>query len=155
MTLAPRLSVTTSPTVTWSLVAGLYTFVCGTATAFALSDLLMLLASVIGLPTPWALVAFACPTLVVGPVVWWTLVERRGSHTYLLGGTFGLLTALLTGLLWTGRFVQVWGVELAVVPAVSLLVGIVLGVAALAGVLTGLPMMYARRRLADGVERPT
>lgn len=136
------------PSVRWSAVAGLYLFVCGTATALLLADVLALLAEVIGLPMALWMVVLASPALVVGAVAWWAVVERRGSYSYLLGGTVGLVTALLTGLLWTGRFASAWGIEMLAVGVVPLLVGVVLGLAAIAGALTGLPLMYARRRLA-------
>jgi hypothetical protein len=133
------------PSTKWSVYAGLYMFVWATATAFFLADILGLLADVIGLPAEFAMVILASPALVIGAATWWAVVERRDAYTYRYAGTFGLVTALLTGLLWTARFVTVWGVDMLVVPIVSLLVLLVLGVAVNAGVLTGLPMMYARR----------
>lgn len=155
---ALRSSSGVSPSRKWSLCAGLYTFVCGTVAAFVLSDVLALLADVIGLRTEYAMVALASPALVIGTVAWWAVVERRSAYTYLRGGTFGLVTALLTGLLWTARFVTVWGFEMLAVPVVPFLVVFVLGVAAVAGVLTGLSLMYARRRLngrpSGETERP-
>lgn len=91
---------------------------------------------------------FASPSLAIGAVVWWTLVERREADTYPIGGAFGLVTAILTGFLWTVRFVSGWGVEMAL--ALPVLIGFVLGVTVIAGALAGLPLMYVRRRLADG-----
>lgn len=130
----------------WSAYAGLYTFACATATASFLDQILSIFAAVIGVPTDLWAAAFAAPTLVVGPVAWWAVVERRESYSYRSGGAFGLLTALLTGLVWTLRFVSVWGFEMVTVGVVSLLVAVVLGVAAVAGTLAGLPLTYARRR---------
>lgn len=154
-----RSSSSVSPPVQWSMYAGLYTFVCGTATAYLLYDVLALLADVIGLPTAYAMVLLASPTLVVGAGAWWTIVERRDSYAYRHGGAFGVVTALLTGLLWTVQFVRVWGLEMLVIPIGSFLVLLVLGFALIAGLLAGLPLMYARRRLRtrspDGTERPT
>lgn len=66
----------------------------------------------------------------------------------------GLLTALLTGLVWVTRFVQVWGVETVAIEIVALLAAFVLVVAAVAGTIAGLPLMSARRRL-DGRHRPS
>ena len=133
------------------MYAGLCTFVCGTATALLLHDVLALLADVIGLTSAYSMVVLSSPALVVGTVVWWVVVERRDSYTYLLGGIFGLVTALLTGLLWTVRFVRYWGFEMLTVDIVSFLVVFVLGLAAVAGTLTELPLMYARRRLDSGL----
>lgn len=139
------------PSIRWSMYAGLYTFGCATATAYLLSDLLGILAEVIGLPTTYAMVILASPALVVGTGAWWAVVERRDAYTYRFGGLFGLVTALLTGLLWTVRFVSIWGFEMMVLPMVSVLVAFVLGVAVVAGVLAGLPVMYVRRRLGSGL----
>lgn len=136
-----------SPSIKWSIYAGVYTFACATVTAVVLSDLLTVLADVIGLPAAYSMVILASPALLVGSVVWWTVVEHRESDSYLLGGLFGLVTALLTSILWIVRFVSVWGVEMLTVDIVPVLVGLVLGAAIIAGVLAGLPLMYARRRL--------
>ena len=130
------------------MYAGAYLFVCATLTAFLLSDVLVLLGDALGLPAGYAMFVLASPALAVGAVGWWALVERRGSYTYLVGAAVGLLTALLTGLVWIVRFVSSWGVEFLL--TVGVLVGVVLGWAVAAGVLAGLPLMYARRRwLAD------
>jgi hypothetical protein len=134
----------------WSLFAGVYAFGCATLTAFALSTVLDVFAEVIGLPTAFAMPILATPALVAGAVVWWTLVERRGAVTYVRGAAFGLLTALITGGLWTARFVSVWGVEMLTAGPVLLLVGVVVGPAGAAGVLVGPPITYARRRSRRG-----
>jgi hypothetical protein len=142
-----------SPSVKWSVYAGLCLFGCATVTAVLLADVLALFAEVVGLPARYAMVLLASPALLVGTVTWWAVVERRRAYAYRVGGAVGLLTALLTGLLWTARFVTVWGVEMLAVPIVAVLVLFVLGITAVAGVLVGLPLMYARRRtggLADG-----
>lgn len=139
-----------SSSIRWSISAGLYMFVCGTTMAFLLDDLLSILADVIGVPTEYSMAILASPALVIGTVAWWTVIERRDSYTYLLGGIFGLVTALLTGVLWTARFVRFWGFEMLTVDGVSLLVVLVLGLAIVTGFLTGLPLMYARRHLDGG-----
>lgn len=139
-----------SSSVQWSIYAGVFLFFCGVVTAFLLDDLLTVFADVIGLPTAYSLAILASPVLLVGAVVWWAVVERRTAYTYRIGAAAGLLTALFTGVLWTARFVQVWGFELLLVDVVPLLVGIVFVGGAIAGVLAGLPVMYARRRLDSG-----
>ncbi|QLG63041.1 hypothetical protein [Halorarum salinum] len=144
-----------SPSTRWSAYAGLYTFVCGTAIAFLLSDVLVPFGAVIGLPTRFPMVTLASPALVVGTAVWWTLVERRDSYTYPYGGVFGSVTALLTGCLWVVGFASVWGVEMLTAGMVPVLVAFVLGAAATAGLLAGLPLMYARCRLGDRPSRGT
>lgn len=147
-----------TPATTWAAYAGGYLFVCGTATAFLLADLLRLLADVIGLPAGLGLVILASPALGIGAGTWWAFVERRGAYSYPAGGLVGFLTALLTGLVWTARFVSAWGVEMVAIPIVAFLVVFVLGVVGVAGGLTGLPLMYARRRsragLADRTRSP-
>ena len=130
----------------WALIAGVYAFGCATVTAFALSDMLGLFAEVIGLPPAFAMPLLATPALVAGAGLWWALVERPGTVTYPRGAAFGLLTALVTGALWTARFVLVWGPEMLTAGPVPLLVGFVLGMVAVAGVLVGLPITYVRRR---------
>jgi|GEM_PF-1529389 hypothetical protein len=130
----------------WALLAGVYAFGCATLTAFLLSDALGIFAEVIGLPAALAMPLLATPALVVGGGLWWLLVERWGAPTYPRGAAFGLLTALVTGILWTARFVSVWGLEMLTAGPVPLLVGFVLGAVAVAGVLVGLPITYVRRR---------
>ena len=134
------------PSQRWALIAGVYAFGCATLTAFVLSDMLGLFAEVIGLPTVFAMPLLATPALVAGAGLWWALVERRGTVTYPRGAAFGLLTALVTGALWTARFAFVWGPEMLTAGPVPLLVGFVLGVVAVAGVLVGLPIAFVRRR---------
>lgn len=141
------------PATRWSAYAGLYLFACGMATAALLSDVLALLADVIGLPAGFATAIFAGPALVVGAVAWWELVERRGRYAYRVGAAVGVVTAGLTAVVWTARFVSVWGVELLRVEAVALLAGVVVGVAVVAGALVGLPLMYARRRVDGSAAR--
>jgi len=143
-------STAQSPPRRWSIYAGLYTFGCGTATALVLSDVLRVLADVIGLPARYAMLVLATPALLIAPAVWWALVERRGSYTYPRGVAFGVLTALGTGLVWMARFVSVWGPEMVAVPMVGVLVLLVVGLVVVAGAVTGLPLMYARRRLDGG-----
>jgi len=135
------------PSRQWSLYAGVYLFLCGMAVTLLLSDLLAVLASVIGLSTDYWLLVVASPTFAIGAVVWWWAVERRGSYTYPVGGLVGLVTALLTGLLWTGQLLLIWGVEMVTLPVPAFLIAFVLGVTAVAGVLAALPFVYARRRV--------
>lgn len=136
-----------SPSVTWSVAAGFYAFVWGVVVSSMLSDVTGLFSEVVGLQVPYWMVVLASPALLVGAGVWWTLVERRGSYGYGFGALFGLVTALVVGLLWTVRFVDVWGVEMLVVTMVAALAALVVGLAAVAGVVVGLPLMYVRRRI--------
>lgn len=151
-TAGPPSSDGVTPPAKWSMYAGLYMFLCGTAVAFLLYDVLALLGEVLGLPAAFTTVILASPSLAIGALVWWALVERRASYTYLVGGAAGLLTALLTGVVWVARFVSGWGVEMGL--AVGVLIGFVLGVAVTGGVLAGLPLMYARRRSKPPVSNP-
>jgi len=135
-----------SPRV-WALLAGGYAFACGAFVAALLSDVLRLFVDVVGLPSGFPVPLLAAPALVVGPLCWWRLVERRRTFSYRSGATFGLFTALCTGVVWTGWFVTVWGVELLAAGPVLLIVGLTLGFAAVAGLLVGVPLAYVRRRL--------
>lgn len=135
------------PSVTWSAVAGLYTFGWGVVVSLLLSDILGLFSEVVGLQGPYWMVVLSSPALLVGAGVWWGLVERRAFFGYRFGALFGLVTALVVGLSWTVRFVDVWGVEMLAVPMVAALAALVLGIVAVTGSVVGLPLMYARRQL--------
>ncbi|ESS09641.1 MAG: hypothetical protein A07HN63_00446 [uncultured archaeon A07HN63] len=137
----------------WSVFAGVYLFLCGTAVAVLLSDLLGLLADVIGLSVEHWMVVLAGPAAPIGAGVWWIAVERRGAYSYLAATLFGLTATLLTGLLWTGRFIQVWSLELAAVRMTGLLILVVLGFTAVSGVLAAVPFMYLRRRVGLSLSR--
>lgn len=138
------------PAVNWSLFAGLYVFGWATVTALALDQVLTLLASVVGLPGRYSAIVFPAPALLVGAVTWWALVERRGGYSYPLGAAFGLLTALLTGLLWTAWFVTVWGVEMLVIREVAIIAAFVIGFGVVVGGISGISLMYARRQRTTG-----
>jgi hypothetical protein len=128
------------------MYSGVYLFLWGVGLAAALSDMLRLLADAIGLPRGYWMFLIAAPVLVLGPGLWWWLVERRRAYGYRWGGLFGLVAAVLTGLLWTARFVSVWGFEMIALSMVAILAALVLGIVALAGLLTGLVFMAGRRR---------
>ena len=138
----------------WSIFAGVYAFACAALTASLLSTVLDVFAEVIGLPTALAVPILATPALVAGTAVWWALVERRGSVTYVRGAAFGLCTALITGGFWTARFASVWSVEMLTAGPVPLLVGFVFGAVAVAGILVGLSFTYARRRHRPPTDDP-
>lgn len=133
----------------WSLFAGVYAFCCAALTALFFSTILDLFGEVIGLPASFVAPILAAPALLAGGLIWWALVECGGTVTYLRGAAFGLLTALVTGLAWTARFVSVWSVEMLTAGPVRLLVGFVFAAVAVAGVLVGLPITYIRRRSLD------
>ncbi|RLM72599.1 hypothetical protein [Halorubrum sp. Atlit-26R] len=138
----------------WSLFAGAYAFCCAAFTASLLSTVLDLFGEVIGLPTALVVPILAAPALFAGAIVWWALVERRGTVTYLRGAAFGLLTALVTGILWTARFVSVWSPEMLAAGPVRLLVGFVFAAVAVAGAVVGLPITYVRRRSRGASDGP-
>lgn len=131
----------------WSLYAGCYMFACATAVAVLFSGPFALAAEVMGVRTEYWAVVIASPVFGIGAVVWLGIVERRGSYSYVLGGAFGLITALIAGLLWTAQFIRVWSFEMTAVPMVAVLIVLVVGISAVAGVVTALPLMYVRRRL--------
>ena len=138
----------------WSLLAGAYAFCCAALTTASLSTVLGLFGEVIGLPTALVVPILAAPALFAGPLAWWALVERRGTVTYLRGAAFGLLTALVTGILWTARFVSVWSPEMLAADPVRLLVGFVFAAVAVAGAVVGLPITYVRRRSRGASDGP-
>ena len=149
-----RRTAASTSSVRWSLLAGAYAFCCAAFTAASLSTVLDLFGEVIGLPTAFVVPILAAPALLAGALVWWALVERRGTVTYLRGAAFGLLTALITGLVWTARFVSVWSPEMLAADPVRLLVGFVFAAVAVAGILVGLPITYVRRRSRGASDGP-
>lgn len=125
----------------------------GIVTVLLLSDMLSLLGEVIGLPPQYALVILASPTFLIGAIGWWMIVERRHAYSYFSGVVFGLVTALFTGVFWTVRFVDFWGLDMLMVPAVSYIVLFVLGIVMVVGAIVGLPIMYGRQRVQHGEEK--
>lgn len=130
----------------WSIYSGVYMFAWGIILAMLLSDILAILADVIGIPAQYWVIILSSPTVLVGAGTWWLLIERPQNYSYRWGGLFGLLTAFLTAFLWTARFVSVWGFEMLTVPMVYLLAGVVYAVVGISGLVLGIIFMYPRRR---------
>lgn len=134
----------------WSLSAGVYAFVCATAmVALLLSPVSRALGPG---PAGYRAVSMAAPVAVVGAVVWWAVVERRGGRAYPLGAASGLATAFLTVLFWVLAYAAVWGAgsvsrTVDVVSLAGSLIAFVLAVTLPAGVVAGVALLYARRRL--------
>lgn len=135
------------PAHRWPLYVGAYTLVCALSLLLATSQVTGLVADVLALPWGSPL-WFVVPVPVFGAVLWWRLVELPGRYSYPRGVAVGLLTALFTTLVWVLWGVYVWDPE--TVAAFWLLVAIVLVPTVPAGLVSGLPAMYARRNLADG-----
>lgn len=150
-TVGPRPDSALSPSTKWSLIAGGYLFVCAAVLLLLISQVASLVADLLALPSA-SLLWLAAPVPVVGAAVWWALVERRDAYTYPLGGAVGLITALCTVLLWILRGVFVWGHEMVLTGWP--LVFAVLVPTVPAGLLAGVPLMYARRRGATGDRTP-
>lgn len=129
------------------MYAGVYEFFCATVLLLLLSPISNLLVEILSLPADFSALVLAGPVAFIGAVVWWAVVERRNGRTYLLGGAVGALTALLTVVFWVLVFVKVWGTSLVL--SGWMLVSFVLGISVLVASVTGVPMMYARRRLDD------
>jgi hypothetical protein len=144
---ARRSTVTAGPTA-WSLVAGAYLFCCAVLALGSLGAVTRTLAPVLGVPTGPVTVVFAAPAPVLGAVAWWLLVERRGTYGYLRGVAAGVAAAVGTVACWVLVGGVIWGPQLVVAGAI--LVGFVLVVAAPAGAVAGVPLVYARRRLSAG-----
>jgi hypothetical protein len=129
----------------WSLVAGVYAFLCGAVLLLLLSPVNNFLGELLGFSGAYSTFLLAGPALVFGAVVWSSAVERRSAYTYPFGALFGAATALLTMLFWLLVFALVWGVPL--VRTGGVLIAFVLAVVVPAGLVSGVPMMYARQRL--------
>lgn len=131
----------------WSASAGLCAFCSAVVLLLFLDPVAGTLAKLVGLPSGYAPAAMAAPTAVVGAAVWWAIVERRRRYRYGPGVLFGVSVAALTVLFWVLAFTVVWGPRLVL--SGWFVVAFVLAVTSPVGCLTGLSMMYARRRL-DG-----
>jgi len=135
----------------WSLYAGVYAFLCGVALIVPLGAVAKTVVRILTLPPALTVVLVPGSGAVLAAGIWWLLVERRGEYTYLLGGAAWLATALLTVALWTVLVAAVYGPMAVAVGGVVILVTLL--VAGPVAVIAGLPMMYARRRLA-GADGP-
>lgn len=128
----------------WSIAAGVYAYLVGTLTLLTLSPVAETMGPIVGLPENYAVFLMAAPAAVIGAAVWWVLVERSNAYSYPLGAAFGGLTALFTVFAWVLKFVDAWGLRLVLTG--RLLVAAVLAVTVVAGLVSGLPLMSARRR---------
>lgn len=144
-TTGPRSTSALSPSLKWSLSVGVYTFVCATVLLLGLSQVAAVVADLLVLPSD-SVVWLAGPVPVFGSLLWWRLVERGGADTYRRGAAVGLLTALLTAVFWVLRAGLVWGPE-GIVAGWPLVVAMLVPTIP-AGIVTGITVMYARRRLA-------
>lgn len=129
---------------TWSIAAGGYAYLVGTLMLVSLSPVAETMGPIVGLPEDYVVFLMATPAAVIGAAVWWAFVERSNAYSYPLGAAFGGLTAVLTVVAWVLTFVAVWGVRLVLTG--WLLVAAVLAVTVIAGLVSGLPLMSARRR---------
>lgn len=143
---SPRSASGVSPSTKWSLYAGIYAFLCAGLLLLVISQVATLVADVLVLPTD-SVLWLAVPVPVIGALVWWGVVERRGNFSYPRGGAVGLISALLAVGFWLLRAATVW--ELQGVLAGWPLVFVVLVPTVPAALLAGLPIMYARKQLGD------
>lgn len=133
----------------WSLYAGIYAFVCGVVLLLPLGFVAGTLVEILSLPRAYTALFVPGSGAVIGAVVWWAAVERRDAYTYLLGGAVGLVTALCTVLFWVLLLALVWGPWAVLAGGVVVVFALV--VAGPVAFVSGMPLMYARRRLDDGV----
>jgi len=151
-TAGPRHPLGFSPSKKWSLYAGVYAFLCSIVTLRELSPISDTLVTVLPAPIGSSGFALAAPVPFLGAIVWWVVVERRDGYRYLFGGVVGLLTALAAVLLWTLVLAIVWGPKVLGAGGVLLVVSVTLAVALPVAFVSGLPLMYARRRLDPGLD---
>lgn len=129
-----------------SLYAGSYLFLCAVVLVVATSQVTGLVAEVLVVPagsTVW----LAIPVPVIGAVVWWALVRRQGTTSYVVGSIVGLGTAVLTLLVWILVGVLVWGPE-GVLAGWPLIIAVLVPTIPIA-LVAGLSVMYARCRLDE------
>jgi hypothetical protein len=151
-TAGPRHPLGFSPSRKWSLYAGIYAFLCSIVTLRKLSPISDTLVTVLPRLVGPSEFALAAPVPFLGAIVWWAVVERRETYTYLFGGIVGLLTALATVLLWTLVLAIVWGPKVLGVGGVLLVISATLAVSLPVAFVLGLPLMYARRRLDPALD---
>lgn len=140
-----RPSARFSPPMKWSIYVGVYAFCYSTVLLLLLSPISNTLVGILGLPGGYSGFLLALPVVGLGTVVWWVVIERRGTYTYRLGAAFGLLTVLSTVLFWVFVFSIVWGPMLVLSGWFLVLFVIVVSVPI--ALVTGVSGMYARRRL--------
>jgi hypothetical protein len=143
-----RSLISVSSAVTWSLFVGVYEFFCAAGLLLLLSPVSETVGQLLSLPSTYSSFALAVPVSLAGAVVWWAIVERQETYTYVAGGVCGLATALVTMLFWVGQSVRVWGLSL--VSTGWFLILFVFAVTAPVAALSVVPVVYARRRLGDG-----
>lgn len=141
-----RSSTALPPSAKWATFAGLYASLWATVVVLGFGNVAETIGTVLALPTAYSALSLAVPVPVIGAVVWWAVVERRRSYTYLRGGAVGALTALLTVAFWVLRLAIVYGA--AAIRAGSVVVVPVLVVTVLAGFLGGLPLAYVRHTVS-------
>ena len=134
----------------WSIVAGCYAFLCGAALMGSLDPIHHTMAGILGVETGYPALVLASPAALLGAAAWWAVVERAGPESYLRGALFGGLTAVATVTAWVLRALSVWGFEL--VASGWFVIAWMLAMTAVAGVVSGLPLVVVRRRLVD--DRP-
>jgi hypothetical protein len=105
----------------WSVYAGIYTFLAGAGLLMPLGVIAGTLVEILGLPTGFTAVLVPGSGTVIGAVVWWVVIEHRNNYTYLLGGTVGLLTALVTVLWWALVVAILYGLSGVLVAGVVIL----------------------------------
>lgn len=146
-TVSTRLSSRLSPSIKWSIYAGVYGFLCSLILLSILGTIARTLIKLLGLPISYSGFLMALPVLFIGPVVWWTVVERLDKYTYLFGGVAGILTALLTVVFWVLIYVVVWGPLLVLTGWFLILLVLVISIPT--AFIVGLLLMYARCNLDD------
>lgn len=137
-----------SPSIRWSVYAGTYTFLAGFCLLVPLWVIARTLGEVLGLSAGFTAILMPGSGAVIGALVWRAVIEQRNTHTYLLGGTAGLLTGALAVLCWILIVAVVWG-PLAVLAA-RVVILFVLVLVSSAAFVAWLPIIYARRQWADG-----
>jgi len=130
-------------------LAGAYSVICYSLALVLLTPLGDMAVELMSLPTGSRFV-LSLPTFFIGGTVWWAVIERSVSYTYVRGATFGVLTAFLTVTLWLLRLLAVW--ELSLILEGGLVVAFVFGLSVPVGLFTGLTFTYAYRCLGGPTE---
>lgn len=138
-----------SPSIKWSIYAGIYGFLSSLLILSILGSIASTLIKILGLQTDYSIFLMSLPVLFISPIIWWLVVERWDKYTYLFGGFTGVLTAFFTVFFWVSIFIVVWSPLLVLTGWFLILFILIISIPT--AFILGLTLMYARRSLDDSL----
>jgi hypothetical protein len=132
----------------WPVYAGIYALLCSTIALILLWPFASLLGKSLIFDRIIHPAIAIIPVAPIASVIWWGVIERRGSYRYIMGGCVGFLTALLTNICW----LLVLAIKFGYIGLVGVIFFVItLAVSGVVGFVTNLPLMYLRRRLDNRI----